>query len=160
MKLHFLLGYLCVILFGGALIAYMHRGEQVKLVALREVPANHLLQPGDLALYTTGKQYVTRHLDAGAVVESREISAAPEVTAKKGFAPFALAVDPKQVFDRTLEAGQTMIVCPLKVKAEVRAVFCSGDADACFAVLHVADADLEKLKAPAGSKLSLRKACE
>jgi hypothetical protein len=160
MKLHFISIYLCVIVAGGVLIAGLHGGAGLKLVALREVPANHLLQPGDLALSTTGKQYVTRHLAAGEVVDPGEISTTPELTARKGMAPFSLSVDSRQIVSRAVEAGQTLFVCPPKVRAEVRAIFCSGDAQSCMAVLHVADADVEKLKAAAGSNLSLRKACE
>ena len=52
MKLHVLLIYLCAIVAGGILMVTMHRGTEVKLVATRELAANHLLQPGDLALST------------------------------------------------------------------------------------------------------------
>ena len=72
--------------------------------------------------------------------------------------PFSLSVDPRQIASRAVEAGQTLFVCPPKVRAEVRAIFCSGDAQSCMAVLHVPDADVEKLKA--ASNPSLRKACE
>jgi hypothetical protein len=158
MKLHVLLIYLCAIVAGGILMVTMHRGTEVKLVAARELAENHLLQPGDLVLYTTGKQYVTRPLAKDAVIEAREIGTAPELLAKKGFTPFSLAVEPREILSRTIDAGQKLVVCPVKVQAEVRAVFCSGDATSCMVVLHVADGDMPTLKA-AGPQLSLRKAC-
>jgi hypothetical protein len=158
MKLHFLFIYLCVIVAGVLLIIEAHR-EPLKLVAVHDVPVNHLLQQGDLVLQTTGKQYVTKHLLPGSVVDPRDIATAPELTAKKGFTPFALAVEPQQVVSRAIDAGQTLFVCPAKVQVEVRAVFCSGDNVSCIAVLYVPDADVEKVKAAIGSKPALQKTC-
>lgn len=156
MKLHFLFIYLCAILFGGLLIIYANR-EPLKLVAAREVPVNHLLQQGDLVLQTTGKQYVTKHLLQGAVVDPSDIATAPELTAKKGFTPYSLAVEPQQVVARTVDAGQTLFICPAKVQVEVRAIFCSGDNVSCIAVLYVPDGDIEKVKAATTPKPTLQK---
>jgi hypothetical protein len=66
-------------------------------------------------------------------------------------------VDAKQIVSGAIDAGQQLLVCPLKVEAKVRAAFCSGDATTCIVVLHVRDGDLAKLKET--SSLSLQKAC-
>jgi hypothetical protein len=158
MKLHFLFIYLCAIV-GGALLIIDANREPLKLVAVREVPVNHLLQPGDLALQTTGKQYVTKHLFPGSVVAPSDIATAPELTAKKGFTPFAWAVEPQQVVSRAIEAGQKLSICSAKVQVEVRAIFCSGDNVSCIAVLYVPDADVEKVKAATAQKPPLQKTC-
>jgi hypothetical protein len=157
MKLHIVLIYLCVIVAGGAFIADTHRGAPVKLVATRGLPANHLLQPGDLVLQTTNKQYTTKPVPKDSVVDSREIATAPDLMAKKGFTPFPLAVDPKEVISGAVDAGQTLFVCPVKVPAEVRGIFCSGDGTSCVVILHVADGDKERLSK--AGQVSLQKAC-
>jgi hypothetical protein len=160
MKLHFLLVYFVLIVAGGVYIVFWRSGPQMKLVAARELPANHLLQPGDLSLYTDGRQYVTRQMDAGKLVDAGEIWNAPDLSPRKGVVPFSLSAERKQVISRVIDAGETLFVCPSKVQAEVRAVFCGDDAGSCIAIVDVANADAEKLKVATASELSLQKACE
>jgi hypothetical protein len=129
----------------------------VKLVAARELPANHLLQPGDLSLYTDGTQYVTRQFGVGKLVDPGEIWSAPDVTANKGMVPFSVTVAREQTVSRVVDAGEKLFVCPPKVQAEVRAVFCGDGAGACIAIVDVAEGDAEKLKD--ATELSLLKDC-
>jgi hypothetical protein len=159
MKQILLVLYLLLIVAGGVFIVCWRGGPQVKFVAAQKLPANHLLQPGDLLLRIDGRQYVTRSVEAGELVDLREIGSAPDLAAKKGVVPFSLPAERDQVVTRNIDVGKTLLVCPPKVQAEVRAVFCGDGAGACIAILDVAEADAGKLNAPTASKLSLQKAC-
>jgi hypothetical protein len=64
-----------------------------------------------------------------------------------------------QVISREIDVGNVLFVCPIKIQAEIRAVFCGDDITACIAIADIADADVAKLKAATASELLLQKAC-
>ena len=159
MRLLLLAIYVGLIVAGAVYIVYPGEVSQLKLVASHELPANHLLQPGDLSLFTDGSQYITRKVDAGTLVEANEVAAAPNVTPAKGAVPFSIAVRREEVSSRVVDAGERMLICPLQVEAQVRAVFCGDGSRPCLAIVDIADADAEKMTSGNPSQLSLQKSC-
>lgn len=143
----------------GAWALFSMKKTDVQFVAQRELTANHLVRRGDLSLYANGRQYVTRKIAAGSKIYAREISDTPKYTTKKNVAPFSIYVDRKQIDSRFISAGTSLLVCPQKVQARVRTVFCGGGPTACIVVIDVPDADVAGLRAAAASALSLRTAC-
>ena len=149
---------LYVLLIGGGVAFIVMRQPQAKLVATQQLPANHLVQAGDLSLRSDGRQYIARSLDAGEDVDLSEIRSTPEYEPKKGVVPFSLPAERDQLASGEIDVGKTMLVCPTKLQVEVRAVFC-GSAGACMAIVDIAEGDAEKLKASVISELSLQRVC-
>lgn len=158
MRLLFLLIYLLLIVGGGVYIVF-HGMTPLQLVASRDLPGNHLLQPNDLSLYADGRQYLSRQVGAGSLIDASELRSAPEFTAEKGMVPFPLPAERKKVESHVIEAGKKLLVCPPKLTAEVRAVFCGDGGGACVAIVDLPVADATRLNLPAGPKLSLEEAC-
>ena len=161
MKYFVFFTYLLVIVAGGVFIVAGHGGPNLKLVAARDLTANHLLQPGDLQLLTDGRQYVTRLVESGEVVDPGAIKPLPDLSASAGAVPVAVSVAREQVTRRVVDAGKSLIICPPNVRVVVRAVFC-GEADTpCIAVVDVAAADAEAVKTTdADLILQAKSSCE
>ena len=149
--------YLILIVLGGLFIVAARDDPQVNLVAKQKLPANHLLRPGDLSLHTDGRQYITRPVERGEVIEFNEIVSAPRPGAIK--VPVSLLAERDRVDSGDIDIGKLFFVCPPKVKAEVRAVFCGNGGLACIAIVEVAETDAEKVTADKTAELSLQNVC-
>ncbi|WP_027154887.1 hypothetical protein [Mesorhizobium sp. WSM2561] len=158
MRLLLLLVYVLLVVGGGVYIVF--RGTTpLQLVASRDLPANHLLQPNDLSLHVDGRQFLPRRVDAGGLIDTKELLSAPAFIARQGMVPFALPADRKKVESHVIEAGNQLLVCPPKLTAEVRAVFCGDGDGACVAIVDIPIADAKRLDLPAVPKLSLEEIC-
>ena len=129
-------------------------------MATKDLPANHLLQPGDLTLHTTGRQYVLQKVPAGRVIDADDIWTAPHQPGDKGTVPVSVAVARTEVDAGVAAAGKTLQLCPIKSPARVLAVYCGARGGGCVALTEVADADAAKLAASDAPEITLKAACE
>jgi hypothetical protein len=154
-KIGLILVYVMLVVWGAALIAG-RRYEPMRLVATRDLPANHLVQAGDLALAVDNRQYIRRSLDKGERIDANKIATAPDLGRQPERVSRTLTVSREQVDSGFVDAGAELLLCPPTVSAEVRATIC-GDVGPCIAVVDVAEAAVAKLTS---GEMTLNRQCE
>lgn len=141
--------YLALLLWGASLIEA--RRAHVTLVATRELPANHLVQSGDLTLAVDARQYLPRKLHASEAVGLVELVTLPKAEDRPDRVSRTLAVLRADVESGAINSGAKLLICPPEggsdaVSVEVRAALC-GDVGPCFALVDVPAADAEGIRA-------------
>jgi hypothetical protein len=136
-----LIVYCAVLFVGSALILRRYPVYPMGFVATGDLPANRLLQPGDIAPAVASGQYTRKPIGKGQPVRTDDTSAMPEIVPQPGKLPLALPVRQALVLSGTINAGAMVHLCKrekeLIDKLDVRAVLCAGPDALCIAVLEL-----------------------
>jgi hypothetical protein len=114
----------------------------VSFTAERELPANRLLQPGDLAALPGGRPRYLKHMaKKDEKIEIGDLSTIPTITVKPGKLPVAFSVESAMVTSGAINAGISVHVCrgpkALVESGEVQAVLCPATDEPCIALTDI-----------------------
>lgn len=129
--------------------------------ATRNLPKNHLLQPGDLSVAASG--YLMRAVDVAkdAVVTPADILPFPDLKGDAGSSMVAFEVNRREVVEGGIDAGTAGAICPGAIPAKVVALFCGFGEGNCIALVNLSAASLTSLgsSAAAGASLVVAETC-
>jgi hypothetical protein len=148
----FFIAYGVVLLLGNALIVSHERGRPVSFTVERKLPANWLLQSGDLAVLPGDHPWYLKHeAPKDQKMELGDLSTVPTITEKPGKLSVAFSVGSAMVKSGAINATTAVRVCQgpkaLIESAEVQAVLCPASDAPCVAF---ADIPADKATALAG----------
>ncbi len=136
------IAYSIALFIGVALIFSRQPGLPLTFTAERELPANWLLQPGDLALRPGDHPWYLKHTaKKDQKIGLGDLSTFPIIAQRQGKLPVAFSVGSAMVKSSAINAGVSVRVCQgtkvLAESVEVQAVLCPATDEPCVALADV-----------------------